>query len=104
MAVAIERVCLTHVRIPLKEPFRISGGEVALKDAILVSVEGEGLTGLGESSPMAAGFGYSADTPEQCWDELVATIAPDLLGRSVGTAEDIAEVASRWPGSRFAVA
>ena len=35
----IERVVLTHLQIPLKEPFRISGGEVAIKDAILVTVE-----------------------------------------------------------------
>ena len=35
----IERVVLTHLQIPLKEPFRISGGEVAVKDAILVTVE-----------------------------------------------------------------
>ena len=33
----IERVVLTHLQIPLKEPFRISGGEVAIKDAILVT-------------------------------------------------------------------
>ena len=33
----IERVVLTHLQIPLKESFRISGGEVAIKDAILVT-------------------------------------------------------------------
>ena len=53
---------------------------------------------------MAAGFGYSADTPEGCWDDLAERIAPGLLGRSFATVEEIAELAGSWTGSRFAVA
>src|SRR5690348_4384428 len=100
----IDRVVLTHIQIPLKEPFRISGGEVAIKDAILVDVSTPSAVGLGESSPMASGFGYSTDTPEGCWEDLSRTIAPDLLGRSFGTVEDIEEVTSKWKVSRFAAA
>jgi O-succinylbenzoate synthase len=100
----IDRVVLTHIQIPFKEPFRISGGEVAIKDAILVEVSTPSAVGLGESSPMASGFGYSADTPEGCWEDLAESIAPGLLGRSFGTVEDIAEVASLWEVSRFAAA
>ena len=62
----IDRVVLTHIQVPFKEPFRISGGEVAIKDAILVEVETASAFGLGESSPMASSFGYSPDTPEGC--------------------------------------
>ncbi len=72
----IERVVLTHIRIPFKEPFRISGGEVTIKDAILVELETASSFGLGESSPMASSFGYSPDTPEGCWDDLSNVIAP----------------------------
>ena len=61
----IERVVLTHLQIPLKESFRTSGGEVAIKDAILVTVETSSGIGHGESSPMAASFGYSSDTPDE---------------------------------------
>jgi O-succinylbenzoate synthase len=100
----IDRVVLTHIQVPFKEPFRISAGEVAVKDAILVEVETATGTGLGESSPMAASFGYSRDTPEGCWDDLANTIAPKLLGRSFGAVEDIAEVAAGWQASAFAVA
>ncbi len=92
----IERVVLTHLQIPLKEPFRISGGEVAIKDAILVVLETSSAIGLGESSPMAASFGYPGDTPESCWDALTNTIAPSLLGRAVHSIEDIGAVASSW--------
>jgi o-succinylbenzoate synthase len=100
----IERVVLTHLQIPLKEPFRISSGEVAIKDAIVVSVETASAIGLGESSPMAGGFGYSSDTPEGCWDDLCHAIAPGLIGRTVSSTAEIAALASTWTGSRFAAA
>jgi O-succinylbenzoate synthase len=100
----IERVLLTHLQIPFKEPFRISGGEVAVKDAILVALETASGLGFGESSPMAASFGYSSDTPQGCWEDLTTTIAPSLLGRSANSIEAIAEIASSWRGSRFAAA
>jgi len=100
----IERVLLTHLQIPLKEPFRISGGEVTVKDALLVTLETSSAIAHGESSPMAAGFGYSADTPEGCWNDLGHAIAPSLLGKAVNSADDIASLASTWTGSRFAVA
>jgi O-succinylbenzoate synthase len=100
----IERVVLTHLQVPLKETFRISGGEVAIKDAIVVTVETSSGIGHGESSPMAAGFGYSTDTPDGCWDDLVATIAPDLIGQTVDSTADIAAQTSTWRASRFAIA
>ena len=101
----IERVVLTHLQIPLKEPFRISGGEVAVKDAILVTVETSSGIGHGESSPMAAGFGYSADTPEGCWDDLRDRdrSQPDRPGRSTRPRPS-PRSPSAWKGSRFAVA
>ncbi|MDX2038793.1 MAG: o-succinylbenzoate synthase [Isosphaeraceae bacterium] len=101
----IERVRLDHVQIPLKEPFRISGGEVTVKDAIVVTLETSDAEGLGESSAPAASFGYSSDTPEGCFDDLVQRIAPRLIGRTVSTVEEIAEIAAEWEGcSRFAIA
>ncbi len=100
----IERVVLTHLQIPLKEPFRISGGEVAIKDAILVTLETATGIAHGESSPMAPSFGYSTDTPDGCWDDLRNTIAPSLIGRTVNCTADIAALASTWTGSRFAAA
>lgn len=100
----IERVVLTHLQIPLKEPFRIAGGEVAVKDAILVTVETGSAIAHGESSPMASGFGYSTDTPEGCWDDLETRIAPSLLGKTIGSIADINSLASTWLGSRFSAA
>ncbi|HEU0123468.1 MAG TPA: o-succinylbenzoate synthase [Bryobacteraceae bacterium] len=97
----IERITLTHVRIPLVEPFRISNGEVAEKDGIVVALESGDYTGYGESSPMAGSF-YSADTPESCWLQLTKELGPAIAGREF----DSLDAASAWidqqPGSNFA--
>ena len=80
----IDRIILTHVRVPMVEPFRISSGTVAEKDGIVVAVHAEGLTGYGESSPMAGSF-YSTDTPESSWRELREVVAPAMVGRAFET-------------------
>jgi O-succinylbenzoate synthase len=104
MADALERITLTHLQIPLKEPFRISGGEVSIKDAILVTIETPAGIGIGESSPMAVGFGYSSDSPEGCWNDLAERIVPQVLGRSFDTLEEVAALSARCGESRFAIA
>jgi O-succinylbenzoate synthase len=101
---ALNRVNLTHLQIPLKEPFRISGGEVGVKDAILVMLETSSAIGIGESSPMALGFGYSNDSPEGCWEDLAEQIVPRVLGRSFNSPEDIAAFSAGLSASRFAIA
>jgi len=77
MALRIEAIRLTHVRVPLHEPFVISSGAVREKDAILVELLADGLTGLGEASPMAGSF-YSHHTPEGTWNALVNDLIPRL--------------------------
>jgi O-succinylbenzoate synthase len=97
----IDRITLTHVRIPLGEPFRISNGEVAEKDGIVCAVESDGKTGFGESSPMAGSF-YSSDTPESCWQQLTAQLAPAISGRDFESLEAASAWLDRQPGSNFA--
>jgi O-succinylbenzoate synthase len=99
----IDRISLTHVRIPLVEPFRISNGEVSEKDGIVVAVYSDGLTGYGESSPMAGSF-YSSDTPESCWRQLVHELAPASIGKSFDTLETACQWIDARPESNFAKA
>ena len=76
----IESVALHRVRVPLLEPFRISNGAVAEKDAVLVEVRTRGgVTGWGESSPMSGSF-YSDDTPDGAWRALREHLVPLALG------------------------
>lgn len=99
----IRGVRLTHVRVPLVEPFRISSGAVAEKDGIVVRVESEDLVGYGESSPMAGAF-YSSDTPESCWKELNDALVPAITGKAFETPLKAAAYVSGLQGSNFAKA
>ena len=99
----IDRIDLTHVRIPLVEPFRISSGAVSEKDALVVRLSSDGLTGWGESSPMAGSF-YSSDTPESCWRELCEKLLPSLAGRLFESLDAAAQCVAAIPASNFAKA
>ncbi|MEP0821803.1 MAG: o-succinylbenzoate synthase [Ignavibacterium sp.] len=98
---SIDRITLTHVRVPLVEPFRISSGEVSTKDGIIVAVDSEGATGYGEASPMAGAF-YSDDTPESVWSDLTGLLIPAVLRHGSSSVADVNRVLNRVGGSPFA--
>lgn len=77
----LSTIRLHWVKVPLHEPFRISSGEIAIKDAILVELEADGVVGWGEASPMAGTF-YSAETPESTWNFLRNRLLPAFLESS----------------------
>lgn len=80
--IAVTRVTLHRVRVPFVEPFRISNGVVAEKDAIVIElVTEQGIVGWGEASPMSGSF-YSEATPGSSWTALRERLVPALL--SVG--------------------
>jgi O-succinylbenzoate synthase len=97
----IRSVTLTHVCVPLVEPFRISSGAVHEKDAIVVRVETDEGIGYGESSPMSGSF-YSSDTPENCWQELSGSLVPPLIGRRFETPLAAAECVAAGASRNFA--
>ena len=99
----IDQITLTHVRIPLTEPFKISNGEIAEKDGIIVGVHSEGLVGYGESSPMSGSF-YSEETPESTWDCLVAELIPRILRSPPATIEEANTAMDPVLGNMFAKA
>jgi len=77
--ISIKSIVLHRVRVPLIEPFRISNGAVAEKDAILVEVKtDDGMVGWGEASPMSGSF-YSPDTPDSTWAALTTLLIPEVL-------------------------
>jgi O-succinylbenzoate synthase len=101
--VRIRKVTLTRVRIPLREPFRISNGSVSDKESILVRIETDGAEGFGEASPMSGSF-YSAETPESTWDALAGTLAPRLLERGVIDLDELPALFADVEGEPFAKA
>jgi O-succinylbenzoate synthase len=98
---SLERITLTHIRVPLLEPFRISNGEVSEKDAILVRVDAGGLAGMGEASPMSGSF-YSDDTPASVWKFLADRLIPAAFAADADSVAAINRVLHRCGGSPFA--
>jgi len=88
----------------LHEPFKISNGEVSVKDAILVELQGvDGSTGWGEASPMGGSF-YSAETPDSTWEFLRSKVVPGLLSQPLPEAEHCFDWLTEFPGEPFAKA
>jgi O-succinylbenzoate synthase len=86
----IDRVRLTHVQIPFKEPFGLADGAATLKDAVVVQLDtAGGLVAVGEASPGAGGA-------DACWSALTGRIAPSLPGRAVESVDEIGQLASAW--------
>lgn len=94
---------LHRVKVPLHEPFRISSGEIAIKDAILVELAADGLVGWGEASPMAGTF-YSAETPDTTWNFLRDKLLPDFLERPELEPKRCSEMLEKFDGEPFAKA
>lgn len=104
MPLRLERVALHRVRVPLKEPFRISNGSVAEKDCVLVEVTTDnGVIGWGEASPMSGSF-YSEDTPESVWRALGERLIPLAFGEAALDAPRFYERLREVPGEAFAKA
>ncbi len=77
----IERLELTEFALELREPFRISSGEVRRRRILLIrAFDGEGASGWGEC---VAGErpNYSPETIDTAWMAISQWIAPRLLGR-----------------------
>jgi o-succinylbenzoate synthase len=99
----IKKVELTHVRLPLNEPFEISSGVILEKDCIIIKLFTDEFVGIGESSPMPAPF-YSSETIGTCMHILSDFIIPQLLGRNIDSIEDADTVFSNIRGNNFAKA
>ncbi len=102
--ISIKSVTLHRVRVPLIEPFRISNGEVAEKDAILIEMTtAEGTVGWGEASPMCGSF-YSDDTPDSTWEVLSTQLIPILFELKALDPAGFYSRLRQLPGESFAKA
>ena len=74
----IEGVEVTHVRLPLKEPFQISSGALAAKDSLIVKVWAEGHVGYGES-PCERTPHYSYETTQTALHVIKDFVLPRIV-------------------------
>ena len=89
---AIERVEIRTLRLPLNEPFETSFGSIDSRLIFLVNVEGAGLTGWGEVVA-AEEPRYSYETVGTAWHVIRGYLAPAMLSRPVA---DLADLSARF--------
>jgi O-succinylbenzoate synthase len=83
----IESIELRHIKMELVSPFVTSMGTEYDEEHILVRVEGEGITGWGESVAEGTPF-YSYETVQTAWHILKDFLIPSVLGKDL---KDVAE-------------
>jgi O-succinylbenzoate synthase len=102
--IKIKSITLHRVCVPLIEPFRISNGTIAEKDAILIEVKtDDDVVGWGEASPMSGSF-YSNDTPASSWVALSTLLNPEVLRNGPFDVNRLYGQLSTLPGDAFAKA
>lgn len=84
----IERIELRLLRLPLVRFFETSFGRIHDRPFLLVTLEEDGATGLGECVADANPF-YSAETTRTAWHIIAEFIAPIVLGREFGHPREI---------------
>jgi o-succinylbenzoate synthase len=82
--ITLSRIRLREIRLPLREPFRISSGVVS--DRRIMLLELTDVSGLTVWSECVAGDApnYSPETIETAWVAISQWIAPRVLGRAFG--------------------
>jgi len=101
--VNLHAVELRRVAMPLVSPFRSSLGTEAVREALVVRIEGDDGEGWGEcvagSDPR-----YSAEYVDEAWLTLERYLAPRLLARKDLSAEDVQPLLAAFKGHRMAKA
>jgi O-succinylbenzoate synthase len=86
--VRIERIELRLVRLPLVRFFETSFSRIYDRPFVLVTLDADGVQGLGECVADANPF-YSSETTATAWDIIARFIAPLVLGREFLHPRDI---------------
>jgi O-succinylbenzoate synthase len=101
--VRIERIELRLLRLPLVRFFETSFGRIHDRSFVLVTVEDNGVTGVGECVADANPF-YSAETTRTAWHIIADFIAPVVLGRDFAHPRDIFDALAPIRGHHMAKA
>lgn len=99
----IDRIELRLLRLPLVRFFETSFGRIHERSFVMVTVDGDGATGLGECVADANPF-YSSETTRTAWHIIAEFIAPVVLGREFGHPREIFSALSGIRGHHMAKA
>jgi o-succinylbenzoate synthase len=101
--VRIDRLQLRLLRLPLVAFFETSFGRVYDKTFILVSLDGEGVQGLGECVADVNPY-YSSETNVGAWQVIRDFLAPLVLGRTFADPREVFPALARVRGHHMAKA
>ena len=99
----IERIELRLLRLPLVRFFETSFGRIHDRSFVLVTMDDNGVTGVGECVADANPF-YSAETTRTAWHIIADFIAPVVLGRTFAHPREIFDALAPIRGHHMAKA
>ena len=98
-----DRIELFHIKMILLAPFVTSMGVELEEEHIIVRVDGEGVTGWGESVAEGTPF-YSYETVPTAWHILSDFLIPSILGKELNSVDDAIEQYDKVRGHMMAKA
>jgi O-succinylbenzoate synthase len=98
-----DRIELIHIKMILRAPFVTSMGVELDEEHIIVRVDGEGITGWGESVAEGTPF-YSYETVPTAWHILRDFLIPSILGKELASVEDAIRLYEKVRGHMMAKA
>jgi acetylornithine deacetylase/succinyl-diaminopimelate desuccinylase-like protein len=99
----IDSIAAYPYRMPLKKPFRISVGEIAVKEGILFEGRSGDLVGWGEAAVDGVPF-YASETVGSVMDVVRRVFGPLLRSRPWSHPEEVVAALDAYRGNRFAKA
>jgi len=101
--IAVEKIAMRTVRLPLNEPFETSFGSIDSRLIFLVSVVADGVTGWGEVVA-AEQPRYSYETAGTAWHVIRDYLAPAVLAKPVSSLTDLSSRFASFRGHNMAKA
>ncbi len=98
-----DRIELIHIKMILRAPFVTSMGVELDEEHIIVRVDGEGITGWGESVAEGTPY-YSYETVPTAWHVLRDFLIPSVLGKELSCVADALSAYERVRGHNMAKA
>lgn len=93
--IRLDRIVLREIQLPLREPFRISSGEMRDRRILLVELfDADGARAWAECVVDDAP-NYSSETIDTAWPTIVRWLAPRLLGTKVASHTDVHDILER---------
>jgi o-succinylbenzoate synthase len=87
--IQLDRIVLREIRLPLREPFRISSGEMRERRILLLELFDVSGASVWSECVVDDAPNYSPETIDTAWPTIVRWLAPRLLGVRVGAPSDV---------------